>query len=214
MDRVIHAIVLEERSAMSLERRNEYGDALLSLNPGYEFKIVDGTAALHFMNDHFPQYVDLYESMPFDLWKADLVKYLTLYKHGGIVISLDLQPIIGFDSLLARVQSLSVPSTTTIFCIGARPPFERANDFMLAPASDRLFLKLADSLRTIARGSDRSASSVLFSDILALHFLDMRSFAAVNGAFFLQEVLLQGLADDASFSINSLPDESVIVSRT
>lgn len=49
----------------------------------------------------FPQYLDLYDKLPENIMRADLIRYLILYEYGGVYADLDFEAYRPLDGLLA-----------------------------------------------------------------------------------------------------------------
>lgn len=54
------------------------------------------------VEDHFPQYIALYDSFPAEIYRADMIRYLFLYLYGGIYADLDFECLRSFDPLLEQ----------------------------------------------------------------------------------------------------------------
>lgn len=215
--RIVHVVALEAPSMQVKKLSN----ALQALNPGYTINIVDAAAASSLVKLQSQVHATRFDSLANTEARTILVQALLLYTQGGVSLDLRVQPLVGFDALLERARALSSSSTRSVFCIGARnaPPFEGSLRFVAVPAGNPVFLSLADS---IADGSDAPAAegspggpdasaawlSRRFFLSLADRYPAMRPYAAVDGAYFLQEVEV-GLAGRV---YNTLPDESVLAS--
>jgi hypothetical protein len=211
---IVHVVALGDHYISRAQSTN-FGEAILHLNPGYKLNIVDETASLRLLQDHFPEYVELYALLPHIAWRSDLVRYVLMYLYGGVYIDLDLQPLVGFDALMLRTQlPAPAPPTRSVFCLGARavPPFEGANGFMVAPANDTIFLTLASGMRDLLNSSDYGASVKYFFAALSARYNGMREYTAIDGAFFLREVEVARLSSSPSYTMNVQPDECVLLS--
>lgn len=45
---------------------------------------------LHFVKEYFPQYLEMYESYKYPIQRADAIRYMWLYIHGGVYCDLDI----------------------------------------------------------------------------------------------------------------------------
>ena len=152
------------------------------------------------------------------------MRYLVLYVYGGVYLDLDLQPLIGFDAMLKRLQEATAINGNhtvrvhRVFCIGARKilPFEGANGFIIAPPGDPFFLTLAHSMmQQVDLASDEYGANVKrFYSALAVRFPAIREYSAIEDAYFLREVEVARFASSSpSYTINALPEEPVMLSN-
>lgn len=59
------------------------------LNPGWEYRFWTDAALLDFMQRHFPDYVDIYQSYPRAVQRIDLARYCLLKHFGGLYADID-----------------------------------------------------------------------------------------------------------------------------
>ena len=66
-----------------------YADSWIDLNPEYEYRFMDDNDILQFLKNDFPEYLDGYNQLKYGASKADLWRYLIIYKYGGVYADLD-----------------------------------------------------------------------------------------------------------------------------
>ncbi len=66
-----------------------YIDTWINLNPEYEYRFFDDTDILDFLKTDFPDYLEGYRRLKFGASKADLWRYLIIYKYGGVYADID-----------------------------------------------------------------------------------------------------------------------------
>lgn len=66
-----------------------YADSWTELNPDYEYRFHDDSDIINFIKDDFPEYLDGYNKLKYGASKADLWRYLIIYKFGGVYADLD-----------------------------------------------------------------------------------------------------------------------------
>lgn len=66
-----------------------YADSWIDLNPEYEYKFCDDDDILSFLKADFPEYLDGYNKLKFGASRADLWRYLIIYKYGGVYADID-----------------------------------------------------------------------------------------------------------------------------
>lgn len=55
----------------------------------YVYKYYNDTDIDNYVKEHFPQYLDFYNNLPFHIIKIDFVRFCILYREGGIYADLD-----------------------------------------------------------------------------------------------------------------------------
>ena len=82
-------------------------DMLLSLaatwkehHPGWEYRFWDRLSIDTFLTLHFPDYIARYRSFPYDVQRWDAIRYLILYRLGGLYADMDYECLDPLDSLL------------------------------------------------------------------------------------------------------------------
>jgi mannosyltransferase OCH1-like enzyme len=108
-----------------------------ALNPALDHRFYDDAACLQFVCAEFPQYVGLYRSLPFAIQRADLFRYLAVYRHGGIYADVDmecLRPIARFLACPGALFSVEAQLTARRQReLGYARPYQIANCMFAAP---------------------------------------------------------------------------------
>src|SRR4029079_3282536 len=63
-------------------------------NPEYEYRLFDDTDIFNFIQKEFPAYLKAYKKIKYGASKADLWRYLVIYKYGGVYADIDCRCII------------------------------------------------------------------------------------------------------------------------
>jgi hypothetical protein len=66
-----------------------YADSWINLNPEYKYRFFDDNDILQFLKKNFPAYLAGFNQLKYGASKADLWRYLIIYKYGGIYADLD-----------------------------------------------------------------------------------------------------------------------------
>lgn len=66
-----------------------YADSWINLNPEYEYRFCDDNDIADFLRKDFPEYLKSYQNLKYGASKADLWRYLVMYKYGGIYADID-----------------------------------------------------------------------------------------------------------------------------
>lgn len=67
----------------------EYADTWIEKNPEYEYRFFDDNDIIEFISSHFPTYLEAYLKIKYGASKADLWRYLIMYKYGGVYVDMD-----------------------------------------------------------------------------------------------------------------------------
>jgi len=59
--------------------------------PGWKYRLTDDQENLDFVRKEFPQYLSLYQSFDREIYRVDMVRYLRLYRYGGVYMDLDIK---------------------------------------------------------------------------------------------------------------------------
>ena len=66
-----------------------YASTWIDLNPEYEYCFHDDVDVIEFITNSFPEYLDGYSKLKYGASKADLWRYLIMYKYGGVYADID-----------------------------------------------------------------------------------------------------------------------------
>jgi len=66
-----------------------YADSWINLNPEYEYRFCDDNDIVDFLKKDFPEYLEGYQNLKYGASKADLWRYLIIYKYGGVYADID-----------------------------------------------------------------------------------------------------------------------------
>jgi mannosyltransferase OCH1-like enzyme len=120
----------------------DYADTWIDLNPEYEYHFFDDNDVIEFISSDFPNYLEGYNKLEYGASKADLWRYLIIYKYGGVYADLDckcLHPLrewikneatfvtqLGTNKDICQWLIISVPNNP-IFLKAAEKILENAN---------------------------------------------------------------------------------------
>lgn len=96
----------------------DLGDGWKKLHPDFSYRFWNENSMNHFISEHFPDLFEIYESYPFDIQRWDVIRYLILYKLGGVYIDFDYECL----------QSIA-PLISGKYCCFAMEPEEHAEIF-------------------------------------------------------------------------------------
>lgn len=66
-----------------------YAYSWIEMNPEYEYRFHDNNDILDFLKNDFPEFLKGYNNLKYGASKADLWRYLVIYKYGGVYADID-----------------------------------------------------------------------------------------------------------------------------
>jgi mannosyltransferase OCH1-like enzyme len=66
-----------------------YADSWIEMNPEYEYRFHDDNDITNFLKNDFPEFIEGYNNLKYGASKADLWRYLIIYKYGGVYADID-----------------------------------------------------------------------------------------------------------------------------
>ena len=66
-----------------------YAATWIGHNPEYEYRFYDDNDIINFIKSDFPDYLEAYNKIKYGASKADLWRYLIMYKYGGVYADMD-----------------------------------------------------------------------------------------------------------------------------
>ena len=100
--------------------------AVKEMNPTWEYRLWTDNDNDEFVAEEFPDFVDIFRGFSRNIMRADVIRYLIMYKIGGVYLDLDYEVLAPFDFELTFVLPLtealrrSPMNWETAFCIGTR----------------------------------------------------------------------------------------------
>jgi hypothetical protein len=96
------------------------------MNPEYEYRFYTDQEVHAFIQTHFPQYVDLFETVIPGAYRADLFRYMVLYVHGGVYLDCKSSTILPLRDFLPPNATFAsfrdrVPGTIQISFLSSTP---------------------------------------------------------------------------------------------
>lgn len=79
----------------------ELGKSWRNKHPDWEYIYWDKVRMDSFVHDYYPFYMDIYNKFPYDVMRWDVIRYMILYKIGGLYVDFDyeclesIEPILG-----------------------------------------------------------------------------------------------------------------------
>ena len=89
-------------------------------NPDWEYHLWNGEEMDELVEKHFPEYLSLYRSFPYNVQRWDTIRYMILYVYGGVYTDLDTEC---FKPINPLVEEITMG-------IGEEPPVKENFTFM------------------------------------------------------------------------------------
>ena len=144
---IIGDIDLSKRPSWLLAR-----EACLQWHPQYEHRYWNDSSAEALIREDYPWFLDAWKNYPYPIQRADSLRYLVLYRYGGIFLDMDLH---------CR-RSLG-PLRRFEFVSPAAYPVGISNGFLMASARHPFIKSLVDQLPLFNRNFLLPYATVMFS---------------------------------------------------
>ena len=137
--KIIHQ-VWEGRSGVKPdEMLFQLADTWKNENPEWEYKFWGYKAIDQFLLDYFPEFIEIYKNLRYDVQRWDAIRYLILFKFGGVYADLDyecLEPL----EWLSNNKDCCLGLEPKEHCLIFNKPYFIGNSFM-AVAPQHPFFK-------------------------------------------------------------------------
>lgn len=154
-----HIVHQTWRSNALSEPCRSYCNSWKQLNPDCEYRFYDDADCLAFVRTEFRHIANMYEALPLAILRADLFRYLVVYRLGGLYADIDMQclkPFGRFFSLNGAVFSIESRLTATRQReLGYRRPYQIANCIFASEAGHPFVASIIDRVVSLikAQGS-------------------------------------------------------------
>ncbi len=108
--------------------------------PHWEYVLMTDEDNENFCREYFPDFLPYFLSFPYNIQRADAIRYMWLYVHGGVYIDLDLVPTRNWDDLFYEdIELYLVSSGNVQSCI--------TNSFMASKPGAQLWLDMIEHMK-------------------------------------------------------------------
>jgi mannosyltransferase OCH1-like enzyme len=76
-----------------------YQEKLRELHPDWTYRLWTDADNLEFVSKEYPEFRDIFVKLPRNIMRADVIRYLLLYRLGGLYLDLDYEMLKPFDLL-------------------------------------------------------------------------------------------------------------------
>lgn len=81
-------------------------ESVKTMMPDWQHILLTDDDNLQFVKDHFPDFLPYYKAFPYAIQRADAIRYMWLYKYGGIYMDLDFEVLKPLDHLFEKREIL------------------------------------------------------------------------------------------------------------
>jgi len=144
---VIGDVNLNERPTWIAAR-----DACLKWHPNYEYRFWNDSSAEQLIKDEYPWFLETWNTYTYPIQRADSLRYLVLYRYGGIFLDMDLHcrrslgPLRRFDFVSPSAYPVGI-----------------SNGFLMTSARHPFFKTLVEQLPLFNRNFLLPYATVMFS---------------------------------------------------
>ncbi|KAH8830448.1 MIPC synthase [Flagelloscypha sp. PMI_526] len=134
------------------ERWQPVSQTCKDLMPDYDYMLWTDASARQFISEHYPWFLDTFDHYPYNIQRADSIRYFVLHHYGGIYIDLDIGCLRPLDSLLP--YPVILPKTI---------PVGVSNDLMFAEKEHPFLAQTIHNLATFDHNWLINYPTVMFS---------------------------------------------------
>ena len=104
----------------------EVRQACKEMMPDFEFKLWTDESSREFIASEYPWFLETFDSYPYNIQRADAIRYFVLHKYGGVYMDLDIgcqrrfTPLLRFEVVLPETIPVGV-SNDLIFSVPGHP---------------------------------------------------------------------------------------------
>lgn len=107
--RIIHQVWFgtipnKKEAAKVFKTLEKYRNTWILLNPDWTYMCWNLQNCESLIKTHYPEYLDLYKSYPYAIQRCDFIRYVFLYRYGGIYADMDYICIKPFDEVLSKYK--------------------------------------------------------------------------------------------------------------
>src|SRR4051812_18747662 len=74
-----------------------YQKKLIALHPDWKYNFWTDEDNLKFVKSEFPELLDIYVGLPKNIMRADVIRYMLLYRLGGLYMDMDYEMLRPFE---------------------------------------------------------------------------------------------------------------------
>lgn len=131
-------------------------------NPSWEYHLWNGDEMDDLVKTHFPEYLSMYKSFPYNVQRWDSIRYMILHVYGGVYTDLDTECFQPIDELFEGKS----------MCIGEEPPAHNiysginhliGNALMASDIKNEGWLNILEEIRKTVKKEYDPKEAVLYT---------------------------------------------------
>lgn len=139
--KIIHQIWINEDNRKMPEKWKKSPIEWIRHHNDYIYILWDKNMSLKFVKNFFPQYLDFYKNVKYTIQRCDLIRYMFLYKFGGIYSDLDNYPLKNIEKFLnKKFDVYFVESNASVKTIN--------NNLIVTKEKNKIFLEILNKIYT------------------------------------------------------------------
>lgn len=108
--------------------------------PTWEYTLMTDDMNRNFVQTHFPEFIPYYDAFPYNIQRADAVRYCWLYIHGGLYLDCD-------NELLAPLDELFMQEGDLFLLASSNTPDVITNGFMACKPKHPIWLDMIEEMK-------------------------------------------------------------------
>jgi len=109
--KIIHQVWSEKTGPLP-DFLKEWSQTWKTFNPDWKYEYWNNERMDAFIKDYFPEYTDIYYQFKYDIQRWDAIRYLILWKMGGMYVDFDYECLEPIEDLLCKECCFSMESHT------------------------------------------------------------------------------------------------------
>jgi mannosyltransferase OCH1-like enzyme len=101
--KIIHQIFYQGEAEIP-EKYLRYRQTVLEHHPHWQYMFWDETKSRMFLEEHYPWFLQVYDSYPYWIQRCDAIRYFILHYYGGFYIDMDIESLKPIDDLLGDYE--------------------------------------------------------------------------------------------------------------
>lgn len=105
-----------------------------SRHPSWQYILWTDKKNRNFVAEYFPKFLSIYDSYPYAIQRADAIRYLLLYKLGGVYVDLDIECLQNIELMISGQASFYIAKEPAEHCTKHRKKMILCNAWMASSA--------------------------------------------------------------------------------
>ena len=118
-----------------------------AVNPTFEYKFWTDTDIDDFVKTNFPDYVDMMNNFKYKIQKIDTIRYMWLYKFGGIYVDMDIQSILPIEKLLSFFEGTYDYDILLAKTLNSVDKVVLTNSFMVSKPNNNFWIDVLNNIK-------------------------------------------------------------------